>query len=361
MKATPKFIPEHNDFVFRALRFVSGDNPFVAIIEYVALTCGVTVTLAYMSHSVIPLQNEYVELSEDWVAILDFGIIVPIAVYLIFNFYNTVKMGFTWLVESGSVAFEEPETANEFISAFNRKINQPWHVIVALILAVGLNTVFFISKHDAWNELSAGFPAWWFRLFATVNYFVLFVIVFKSAVVVQGIKSILSHSLRIQPLHPDGCGGIAHLGKISLSINYFVSLIGLHVLIIGVMGTQPFENPVFLGSILGYTIFSTYVFFVPLSYAHDAMKKEKLNVLGVLNDEFQTTYLRVAEGLPTLGIQLEDAQKIESLERLHRIASSMPVWPLNTRVLGNFTISVFMPVAGALAVELLKTTIDFGK
>jgi len=80
---------------------------------------------------------------------------------------------------------------------------------------------------------------------------------------------------------------------------------------------------------------AVFLFLAPLGPAHERMAREKEKLLSELDDEFQSMY----EGLQgNVGeITLDNARKIEALERLHRITSQMREWPARMAPIENPT------------------------
>ena len=130
-------------------------------------------------------------------------------------------------------------------------------------------------------------------------------------------------------------------------------MVAVFLSVIAFVERTPASSPLFVVLLLGYCLTASYVFFVPLAGAHDLMATEKRRILSALNAGFQDTYSRIASCIDQHGIALGDAQKIESLERLHRIAARMPVWPMDTRIVGQFVGIIAAPLVVALAVEAM--------
>ncbi|MFQ5912004.1 MAG: hypothetical protein ACE5JS_02360 [Nitrospinota bacterium] len=85
-------------------------------------------------------------------------------------------------------------------------------------------------------------------------------------------------SIRIEPLHPDGCCGLGNIGAVAMKLNMISFLIGIYlslkvidkVIVQGRSLGADIGNPIMLG---GYAILAPLLFFFPLAAAHDRMKK----------------------------------------------------------------------------------------
>ena len=97
--------------------------------------------------------------------------------------------------------------------------------IIAFLISVSINVSVYFSKTDSWLGVNGGLTAIYGRFFITANYFMIVLILYKCAITVWALRRILQFEIAVQPLHPDGCGGLSLFGRTSLAINYFVTLI----------------------------------------------------------------------------------------------------------------------------------------
>ena len=316
--------------------------------------CGGTVALAFLNGVArANPETEFTELFEDWSNLVNFGVVVPIAGILILHLYEQTSQGFRQILRSGVVQLGESTTPGEYLKRVDRSINAPWIFWVSASLSVAGNIAISLNLgRDYWNGWGGGLPSMWFRFFAIVNHYMIANIMLKGVRIVIEIRRLFRYPVNPQPLHPDGCGGLLPLGRISIALNYFVSLIAVYIGVEAVGQKAPVDHPLFIPVIVTFALVAVPLFFAPLAKAHKAMSDQRTQILQVLNDEFQMTYSRVEGALQEKGIPLADAQKIESLERLYRIASRMPVWPIDMRVLAQFFLAVCLPLILSLLVEV---------
>ncbi len=352
---TTPFDPTRSDPLIHSLLRAFPNNPVVLALAYSAVSFGGTVVLALLWGHAVPSANTYVELFEDHGNIINFGIILPIAIVLVASFYGKVESGFLQIIADGVVNFGSESIRDQYLSAFDRAINHKALFWLAGSLALVFNAVFIWGKEAAWNDLFGGPPSYWFRLFAFLNYYIMFHFAFKALVVVRYIRRLFLHEIAVQPLHPDGCGGLKSLGEISMSMNYLVCLVAAYIAVMAFVGRTAAEHPFFIPLVVAYVILALFFLFYPLTVAHDVMSAEKKKILTALNREFQATYITVRGSLGEKALDLKDAQKkFESLDALYRIASAMPVWPLDTRIYAQFLAAVALPLAIGLLMEYLK-------
>lgn len=350
-----EFDASRSDYVVRLVRWCFPNNHLLVAVLYTVVSMGGTVLLTIMWEKVRPPSQEYVPIFKDYANIMNYGIVVPIGIVLVLNFYACVNRGIRQLVTDRIIVFEGQRQSRQFLQHIDDAVNRKWFFYVSLALAVLCYSFFAWNRKGYWNSGIGGPNVWWFRFFSAINIYMVFHLAAKSFVIVRAIRDCFKQKIMLQPLHPDGCGGLRSLGNISLAINYLVGLIAVYLSILAFLEFSPLDNPVFFIVLVTYFVIAGYLFFVPLADAHDLMEREKSEVLFVLNREFQSTYTKAVARLPAEGLTLEDAQKIESLERLHGIASRMPVWPMDTRIVGQFLGVVAVPLIVGLFIELAKT------
>ncbi len=348
------FDPARNDYFVRALYLCLPKHPLLVAILYTLISFGGTILLVLLWSAIWPQDDQRISLFSDYTNIVNFAIVLPLAVVLVLNFYARVGEGFVQLVEDRIIVFENDASADRFLTKIDDAMNRKWFFYTSLVLAVACYATNLAYKEGYWNSGFGGPGVWWFRLFTIVNISTLFHLGFKAIVVARAIRWCFQQDITLQPLHPDGCGGLRSLGGISLAMNYMIGIIAAYLSVLAFMDSSPLRNPLFLVMILAYCLIAAYLFFVPLTDAHDLMFREKRDILSALNREFQETYARVSADLPMEGISLKDAQKIDALERLHRIASRMPVWPMDTRIVGQFFLVIAIPIVVGVTIESLK-------
>ncbi len=347
--------PGRSDPVFRIATRLAGTNVPLMVVAYAIISCGGTVALALLGGSAVAIpDNGTVELFEDYANLINFGVVLPLGVGLVASLYDRLRTGFEQLVRDAVIVFQSPEEGQIFLADIDVALNKAWFTWVALALSVIVNAVNFASLKDTWSAPSSGAAAYWFRLFVITNFFVVFQVLFKAIVAVRVMQQLFKRDITLQPLHPDGCGGLRSLGAISASINYFVCLLAVYLSVLGAVGRVSSSNPIFIPILVVFVPLAVYLFMIPLAKAHDKMLTEKVRVLSALNAEFQHTYKRVAASLGTDGLVAADADKLANLERLHQVASKMPVWPFDVKIIAQFIGAALVPVVTKLGAEAAK-------
>lgn len=140
--------------------------------------------------------------------------------------------------------------------------------------------------------------------------------------------------------------------------NYFLCVVAVFISVMAVVsggGTGGTSSDFFLFPAIvgGFLLLAVYLFFGPLSRAHAVMEQARDRELSRLNAAFQALHRQITDDIAEgRGLSLEEAQKVQVLERLYQIVSGMPVWPFDVRILAQFAIAVALPLLVGVAVEI---------
>jgi len=283
--------------------------------------------------------------------LITFGALLPVGIFLVLRLYEKLHDGFTRLVADRVIRFPDEKRGEEYLGELDHSINRPWFFWASLLGSLAGNAVWlWLLPEGDWKRLDSGPAAWWFRVFVVVNIYAILIVLLKGVVAVRRMRAIFQMNVVLQPLHPDGCGGLRYLGDMSIALNYFLGLIALFIWL-KAFQTDLTTNVWFIVMMTAFAPLALYLFAAPLAGAHDLMAREKAGILRELNLDFQRTYDEVRAGLQGTGIPLDSAQKLQALDHLHRVASRMPVWPYDIRIAMQLVGTIVVPPVTAYAVE----------
>jgi len=105
------------------------------------------------------------------------------------------------------------------------------------------------------------------------------------------LKNLFSNHIYVKIFHPDGCGGLSMLGKLSQSMNMGIFLFGISIVLTFYHRTIFYQINLFdLSNILYAVLYiasSASVFFLPLYFVHVKMKEEKYKTLEIISDNYE--------------------------------------------------------------------------
>jgi len=175
----------------------------------------------------------------------------------------------------------------------------------------------------------------------------------------------VDRKIGIEPLHPDGCGGLRPLSTFSLKLTAFIGLAGATLLLVernyifarGLGGTA-FAVPVHVMALvllLGGVVF----FFAPLMAPHRRMEAAKVEALHRLSDRFHTVEYRTLSQLATLKSEgfAAAARDLDSMRKIYDLIDSFPVWPFDVRIFRYFAVAVIGQPLLALGWDIFGGTI----
>lgn len=183
-------------------------------------------------------------------------------------------------------------------------------------------------------------------------------------------RELSQDEFRVNPLHPDRCGGLRPLSRYSLKTVFLCATTGL---LVGLIVLQQLRGdsanlqdiaPQYIALLVIEVVFSGVLFFGPLWQAHDGMALAKEKLLGLIAHEYDREYGKGLDNITDdIAVITKHAEKIAALKRFYAITDEFPVWPFNASALRQFGLSLTAPlapllltVAGSLLHTLLGLT-----
>jgi hypothetical protein len=151
------------------------------------------------------------------------------------------------------------------------------------------------------------------------------------------------------------------LGQYALRTTYLITLGGSLITLLGYqsylwgeLATAYFVYVAFVP----YVIMAPLAFFLPLSGAHNAMRRAKeamvLEIARQFNRDFSLAY---DERAGTAKDLKDNIEKVEQLQALHKVAMAFPVWPFDTGTVRRFFVSMSSPLV-TIGVSVLINVIN---
>lgn len=162
------------------------------------------------------------------------------------------------------------------------------------------------------------------------------------------IKNFFRYGVNVQPIHPDGCGGLYPLGKYSMRITTAGVGVGF-TCVFGILANYYQYNFPVISSpnlliIFGYILGLSIVFFFPLLPARKAMLDAKSNEISTIACHFNRIHNDVRNQLKNMDNSHYNFSHLKELSELYKIAQAMPVYPFNTKNLLKFVSSMLWPL-----------------
>lgn len=233
-------------------------------------------------------------------------------------------------------------------------------ILICMVVYSELSDLWAFREVSAWSDPDH-------LLGNMVNILVLFVFVYfirlllshviRLSVAMRSIGKTLSREnlLHIEPLHPDGAGGLAEFGNLAWRMALLILPIAFYLLFWWFIRVLPEQSigagPIFLPAVIILIIMIPVVFFLPLWGLHTAMAEAKNRELEVLSRHFNNNAAAMWKWLENEESMTRDEgltarENIQNISSLYEHVLKMPVWPFNIRTfvrLGGYMLVVIVP------------------
>lgn len=290
---------------------------------------------------------------------------------------------FVWLQSAGQKLFSElaeknvvsPARLQTVVTQLRDRMQSRWVWIIGAVSSLLFVTWFTLAFAPA-LPLSpydvAPYDSWLIKdpIIALVRAPVIFVVFYALAVVVYDLVFIIvainaafrDAEIQIEPMNPDGAGGLGFVGRFAVNLGYLTAALGL-LLFARIMGNSTviedssaslvlndMRNFVFLFGVGAYLIIAPTIFFLPLRTAHSAMARYKNVLLGKISGRFS----HLVEEVRATSWENE-AQTEELLQQIRQVRDAqetirkeVPVWPFNAVSFRRFLGFLFTPLLAAI-------------
>lgn len=263
---------------------------------------------------------------------VNMGVLVPVGVGLLCHFYFCVETQFTKLIDDGTVPREHVPALQAILLRYEKNLNTWLPVAVCLVLALALDGWTFFAKRGSWHCIDGGLVGIYAAVFKGINFFYIFFIAWKCLLTLGVLRRVDDFGMRIQPLHPDGVGGLAPAGKMALAVNWFLALLIVYFTFVY------FFDPFFSGN-MGYIVVTLACYpltltaiYISLEGVHRVMSQARDELLSRLSRETE-------EWLAGRGPAPEAAL------RLYPLVQAMPSWPFRPGTFARFFTTITLPFA----------------
>ena len=283
---------------------------------------------------------------------------------------NPVVLGYyLWSFQAIDKVIEDLEASNivktsELETDPLKLRNQEWRKFLALGSAVTFSIFVFITR--------SGLNASWTGsglLPALVATSATFAMVYTGSMLILNLitniwvlhRILGEKDLKVNPLHPDRCGGLRPLSDYSLKTAYLAAVLGIMVGLIEYQFiTQGVGRRYWFAHLIVplHIALSIACFFGPLLAAHRGMRRAKDELLNQIARQFQADYSQIHDRLTgDAEILKKGTEKIQGLRAFYTLTDEFPVWPFDVQTFRRFLLTVpaplFPPLVGLLP-KLIK-------
>ncbi|MEH2251349.1 hypothetical protein [Nostoc sp.] len=311
----------------------------------IVITSGLYLIAATTTKTLI-LHEKHLGLLQDWSAWVWICLLNPVIFgYYLWSFKAIYRL-IQYLEQSDIV-----DTAETEIKLVLLPYQKSWRQFLELGTAIAFGIWYFSVQQDVnnWTGSDGRIPALTGAIRGVAIFYAGSILVLNLTTNVWLLHELLGNKqLKINPLHPDRCGGLSPLSRYSLNTAYLATIFGIMI----TLGKYQFisqgiaqESWYFNLTILLFIPISLVCFFGPLLAARRGMKKAKEELLGDIAKQFQADYKRIHTSLSSDGeILKKEAVKLQELRSLYTLTNEFPVWPYDVTTFRQYLLSVVTPL-----------------
>ena len=312
----------------------------------------------------------------DYYGFLVNGIINPLSLVAIIAAYR--RFGDVWntLLNERTITFRDKRVVFELCDYVIRSFNKRWYFwisfgVPSLVTFWYWYHVYNQPHRASYLDFDQSVMPFYHGLYLTVMWYMVAMLVIKACVSVRIIKNIFGEwvdekkiVLTLRPLHPDNCAGLSSLGHYALSLHLFVLLqaisISLRIYFDFVMvGTSIMTQPAVLFGLGCLIVGGPVLFFMPLYFVRGRILLTKQDALRRLHEIYAVNrddcLRRVRKRGGLLGEQeVTTLDAMRKVSEVHQRLAKIPTWPFDLRTFRALQVTLFLPLALPLILELLK-------
>ncbi len=315
----------------------------------IVITSGVYLIAATVTKTLI-LPEKHLGLLQDWFAWVWICLLNPV----IFGYYLWSFKGIYQLIDYLEKS-DIVDTTEAEIKLVLLPYQKSWRQFLALGTAIAFGIWYFSVQKDVynWTGSDGGIPALTGAINAVAIFYAGAVLVLNLTTNVWLLHELLGNKqLKINPLHPDRCGGLSQLSQYSLNTAYLAAIIGTMITLSkyqfitqGIAQEYWYFNFI----ILLYIPISLICFFGPLLAARRGMRKAKEELLGQIAKQFQADYVQIQKSLSSdAEVLKKETAKLQELRSLYTLTNEFPVWPFDVTTFRQYLFSVVTPLLPVL-------------
>ena len=353
----PKFCPYRTDVIYRCFSFDGRFGPVRAGLVYLGIS--------YVSLHLLGLltgqffgRNGAPPMYTGIVDHLNMGFLAPIGAALLCHLYGAIESCFRYVHREQLIPCDEQPAYLRFITRLDCLYNARFPVFASVGLSIVLNSYNYFVKPTAstWLGVRSGFSGFYGRLFVTVNYAMIILVVYKCVITVWGLHHFLANqTVRVQPMHPDRCGGLRPIGALAVAVNYFIAIVMLFISLLVFFDEFARSQLFFFALFAIFYALAPFLLFFSLSKASRRMRETKRINLQRLARTFDSYYSKLETAGDDKVYDIEIAEELGKVYPLYEIVERMPVWPFDVGSVVRFFMTITLPALLFLVQQMFDT------
>jgi hypothetical protein len=304
--------------------------------------------------------------------LLEALVVIPLGLLLYLSLPNLFDDFFNTLADNGVIGPRREEVAgpasySAFLHDLVFQANRRGWVAGALGLAVAY-WIYRLSGSVAGDATAVGTlqTQLLLRLAVLVAYTlslygVFFSIVRLLILLVFSVRLCRTFHVQVNPLHPDGSGGLAIVGRLLTTSVLIATIIGAAAVVMSLLFLARGANPLWrietllLGAI--YLLLTPVLLYSWLWTPHRAMLEARDHVLRPLADEFQQAIHRSMPSAQDDAASVKaGTERLDEIKRRYELLhEAFPTFPVRTLVSSSLIVTSILPALSALLSSLMPS------
>ena len=286
------------------------------------------------------------------------GIIgIPLAFLFFTHYVNRIESRIEAVFRKRVIILSRKER-NKILNKYREIYNNRWlNLSLVLSYLMTLHPISYDLSHDiiTWHGtiqggtkvLTLGGIYGFLIVLPLFFYLIIYLFVYMTITIFLLQRIAKTGKVYVDPLHPDGCGGLGDIGNLAFFNSYPIVLIGV-LMSIWIVTDYLFTGlgvfaPVHSVSILIYLIASAFIFFYPLRVFHKPMSEEQQRFLNMISRHFNDIYKGLDDNKDRYDEFVSSLEELEKLKSYYNLARMMPIWPFNVYLVKRFGLMVLSP------------------
>ena len=296
---------------------------------------------------------------QDWPTLVIILLITPV----LLGYYAWEPFSIQNLYDGVARRVREGQTEDEQIARLTRPLGRRIWFWLALLVGA-LESIYIVYQHShselSWQNFSPLIIAAVVPLRFIAFYAVAFILVREIATLI-GVNRFMSiFPIEVAPLHPDKAGGLRVLGRYVLARGIILGLVGLLFgmnLLRSQLGRESISGEFYLEMAI-YALAAPTLFILPLWRAHILMVDARDKIMLAVAQKFEQQYYNSLEQIRSDATTEEHLGEIGALQKLYEIAEQAPAWPLDVRIVSQFSAAVLVPVFLPMAIDFVASLVN---
>jgi len=316
---------------------------------------------------IAPIGRPPVSIFNDWPVVFAFWVSLPVILFLVASDQQALDLAMKRVLAAGVVTSSK-QFAEEFKDIWTKKfwaLNirvQVLAPLLAMILSYFTAYLFKAAGAQTWAQTTT-LNNYAYMIGIALFYMLLITYIVRGVAMAVLLKSVANEcTIKLIPLHPDGCGGLQPLGRMGLRNQYALTILGINIAVLAIMIYRidpSLELVIVVPALAVYLIFGPVIFLGPLLPFRRVMgdrRRDLMQEIAAPLDAKLDSFKKQARA--HRNISQDEFEALERLRAIGKAVGELPIWPFDTPTMRVFATAYVIPVFLAAATKLAELIVE---